>query len=406
MRSIDEEEIDKCPKLYLKWTFVVVGMVFAFSGYLVYSSVTGSVISSSTAMVRELTPTVVQVPIMQTGREEEASLSPSAFLGVEIISVDSVIAGQLGIPSRNGVLINSVVPNSPAQKAGLERGDVIVALNNRTVRDMDRFKEIMAKLNPADRVRIVYIRNGKKELTYVELVEAPAIQKTAQSPGPSDSGWGVSLSPLSSNLRQSLGIGPDISGIAILSVVPGGAADKAGLMPGDIIRGIDNTPVSDMDDFFSTLSSDKDNTALLDVYTQGRMRYVPMDSSGIKAADQTQTQTSLRQRIFAIFTGGIPFATGEDEDEGPKGGKFAQDDVQLTTGDNPAFNRPSTVPGNDNTGGSGPSSTTGMNRPSEVPPQLGGPANDIVLFVGLLLIALVYLAYREYHRPPEVDKNR
>jgi len=265
LRSIDEEEIDKCPKL------------------------------------------------LQTGREEEASLSPSAFLGVEIISVDSVIAGQLGIPSRNGVLINSVVPNSPAQKAGLERGDVIVALNNRTVRDMDRFKEIMAKLNPADRVRIVYIRNGKKELTYVELVEAPAIQKTAQSPGPSDSGWGVSLSPLSSNLRQSLGIGPDISGIAILSVVPGGAADKAGLMPGDIIRGIDNTPVSDMDDFFSTLSSDKDNTALLDVYTQGRMRYVPMDSSGIKVADQTQT--SLRQRIFSIFTGGSPFSTEAEEEK-------------------------------------------------------------------------------------------
>jgi len=162
-----------------------------------------------------------------------------------------------------------------------------------------------------------------------------------------------------------------------------------------------------MDDFFGALSSDKDNIALLDIYSLGGMRYVPIDSSTVKVAEQAQTQdtTGLRARIFSIFTGGAPFGTDEDEDdEGPKGGKFAQEAIELTS-DNPAFNRPSTVPGDENTGGFGPSNVTGMNRPSEVPPQLGGSANDIVLFVGLLLIALVYLAYREFHRPPEVDKN-
>jgi len=203
--------------------------------------------------------------------------------------------------------------------------------------------------------------------------------------------------------------------VAILSVAPGGTADAAGLQPGDIITGIDKTPISGMDDFFSALSSDNDNVALLDIYSGGTIRYVPLNSSVIlEAADQTQSQATLREKIFALFAGGVPFATDEDGDEdGPKGGKFVQDNVRLTTGDNPAFNRPSTVPGDENTGGTsnwtpgtpgGTSSTTGMNRPSEVPPQLSS-TNDTVLFTGLLLLLILYLSYREYHRPPEVKKS-
>ena len=354
--------------------------------------------------------------IVQIAGVEEAPLSPSAFLGVEILSVNSVIAKQLSLSNPSGVLVNSVIADSPAEKAGLKRGDVIISLDGNVIEDIDGFRQIMAELNPGERVRIVFIRNGQKDMVYAELVKSPTLLETATGNGSSKSHWGVALSPLSPTLRKSLNIPPDIGGVAILSVAPGGSADQAGLMPGNLIMGIDKTPISDMDDFFSSLSADRDSTALLDVYSQGQMRYVPMDSSGVtEVVDQAQSRTTLRQRIFSIFAGGTPFATDDDDEEGPKGGKFAQDDIQLTTGDNPAFNRPSTVPGDENTGGTsgwtpgtpgGTSNTTGMNRPSEVPPQLGGPTNDVVLFIGLLLLVILYLAYREYHRPVEVGKNR
>jgi len=189
------------------------------------------------------------------------------------------------------------------------------------------------------------------------------------------------------------------------------------LQPTDVITGIDQTPVSSMDEFFDALSSDNDNIALLDVYSQGSVRYVPLDSSGIVAAVDTiptQTQT-MRQRMMSVLTGGIPFTEDDDDDnedeEGPKGGKFAQDDNVQLAADTTAFNRPSTVPGDENTGGTSStsggttSSTTGMNRPSSVPLQSSGPANDTVLFIGLLILLILYLAYREYHRPPEVEKS-
>ena len=403
-------------KLSALWAFLF-GIILMLGVYILFEFAPNRLRAGSTDQTTDTRTDILQTAnIVQTATTEDVSVSPAAFLGVEILSINTVIAEQLSLPGERGVLVNGVVDNSPAQKAGLQRGDVIISLEGKQVEDVDSFRLLMAMYNPGENVRIIYIRNNRKETAYAKLVELPDTSATARDAGSTDTNWGVSISDLGSAQRDLLNIPADIDGIAILSVAPGGTADAAGLQPGDVITGIDRTPISDMDDFFSALSNNNDNVALLDIYSQGTVRYVPLNSSGIlEVADQTQGQTTLRQRIFALFTGGMPFAVDEDEDEeGPKGGKFAQDNMQLTTGDNPAFNRPSTVPGDENTGGSsgwtlgtpgGTSSTTGMNRPSEVPPQLSS-TNDTVLFIGLLILLILYLAYREYHRPTEVEKNR
>jgi len=395
------------------WAFLF-GIILMLGVYILFESAPNRLRSGSTDDTTDTKTDIVKTTnIVQTAAVEDVFVRPSVFLGVEVLSVNSIIAEQLSLPSERGVLVNGVVDGSPAQAAVLQRGDVILSLDSKAVEDIDGFRQLLAAYNPGDNIRIAYIRNAQKDTVYAQLVGLPDSLATAQDADSSDTDWGVSLSDISSAMRNSLNIPADIGGVAILSVTPGGAADKAGLQPTDVITGIDQTPVSSMDEFFRALSSDNDNIALLDVYSQGSVRYVPLDSSGIlEVADQMKTQTTLRQKIFSIFTGGMPFGDDDDDDEGPKGGKFADDDVQLTA-DNPAFNRPSTVPGDENTGGTsdwtpgtpgGTSSTTGMNRPTEVPPQLSS-TNDTVLFIGLLLIAFVYLAYREFHRPPELDKN-
>lgn len=392
-------------KLSALWAFLF-GIIIMLCVYVLFESAPNRLRSGSTNDTMGDTTNVVKTAnIVQTAAVEDVSVRPSVFLGVEVISVNAIIAEQLSLPGERGVLINGVVEDSPAQAAGLQRGDVILSLDGKAVDDTDRFRQLLAAYSPGDNVRIAYIRNTQKDRVYVQLVGLPDSPTTDRDDKSAAADWGVSLSDISSAMRKSLNIPADISGVAILSVIPGGAADGAGLRPTDVITGIDQTPVSSMDDFFRALSSDNDNIALLDVYSQGSVRYVPLDSTGIlEAADQTQTQTTLRQKIFSIFTGGMPFADDDNEDEeGPKGGKFAQDDVQLTA-DNAAFNRPSTVPGDENTGGS-TTSTTGMNRPSSVPPQSGGPVNDTVLFIGLLILLILYLSYREYTRPPEVEKS-
>ena len=404
-------------KFTKKYSFVlafILGMAIMVVIYIVFEATT----SPDNRVRTVVGPVDVSVDVsgfVQVSAEIEAPQAPSAFLGVEVMSVNSVIAAQLNIGSQTGVLVNSVMPNSPAKDAGLLRGDAIISVNNQTVKDVDSFKSIMADFEPLDKVRIIYIRNGKRDSTYAVLAQAPTLRTTAASADTDPSGWGVSLAPLNSSLMNSFDIPANVSGVMILSVEPGAIADEAGLAAGDVITGIDKTPITDMNDFFNAILSDKNSTALLDIYSQGAMRYVPLDSSSIQITDQTQTQdqATLRDRIFSFFsfTGGTPFATDDDEEEeGPKGGKFADDSIALTS-DNTAFNRPSAPPGEANAGSSSSSSSSSsdiaLNRPSQVPPQTAtGPNNDTVLFFGILLIVIVYLAYREFNRPPELSANK
>lgn len=102
-------------------------------------------------------------------------------------------------------------------------------------------------------------------------------------------------------MRASLRIPADIDGIVILSVIPTGLADQAGLQSGDVITGIDNTPIASMNDFFAAIAAGDDNIALLDIYSKGQLRFVALDSSSVAAVAQ-QRQRSLLDRIISIFT--------------------------------------------------------------------------------------------------------
>ena len=294
--NVDKNQTDKSLKRYYWLAFVIGGMVVGFLGCLVYSRVAKAdhgFLSNASGNPK------TDKPIVQTALTSD-DVSPSAFLGVEVMSVDDVIARQLSLAGALGVIVNGVVDNSPADKAGLQRSDVILSLNSITVEDTDGFRKIMAQLNPVDNVKIAYIRDGDKDTVYATLADPSAAQGVADESSDSD-GWGASLSVLSSDLRTSLHIPANIDGIVILSVTPGGLADEAGLQAGDVIISINNTPLADMSDLFEALSSDEDGTALLDVYTQGTLRYVALDSTGI-ADSVAQAQPSLLDRIMSVFT--------------------------------------------------------------------------------------------------------
>ena len=291
MSRTNKEKFDKCPKSYYKWTFVVAGMAFAFFFYLLYSNVTGIDLDLPGAeVIGGLTEAMEQKAIVQTAATEDVPASPGAFLGVEVVSVDPVIAKQLGIRDGHGVLVNAVLPDSPAQNAGIQRGDVIAVINSSATIDIETFKEIMATLSPGDTARVTLVRDGKKVRLYAQLAELPAFTKTAQTAetvtNSDDLDWGVSLSAITSALRELFNIPSDIAGVVVLSVAPDGTAEEAGLQPGDVIMGIDKTPISNLDEFFSTLWSDKDDTALLDIYSMGNPRYIPIQSLFLETDDE------------------------------------------------------------------------------------------------------------------------
>jgi membrane-associated protease RseP (regulator of RpoE activity) len=295
--SIAQTQADKSLKRYYWLAFVIGGMVAGFVGCLAYKYITkGHHSLLGTAVAGN--PKIVDKSIVQTTLTVDEAVSPSAFLGVEIISVDTVIAKQFDLSKACGVVVISVVDDSPADKAGFQRGDCLLSVNNITVEDVDGFREIMAGLSPGDNVRIIYVRDGRKDTVYVTLANlsaATAITDDGDSPE-----WGISLSVLSSDLRTSLRVPNNIDGILILSVQPGGLADEAGLQSGDVITGVDNVSIASMNDFFTAIMDSDDDTALLDVYSKGRLRFVALDSSAVVATAK-QKQPSLLDRILSVF---------------------------------------------------------------------------------------------------------
>ena len=226
-------------KLSILWAFLF-GIILMLGVYILFESAPNRLRSGTddpTEIAETITDSVADSlnNIIPTGgvveEVEEVTVSPSVFLGVEVLSVNTVIAEQLSLPSDRGVLVNGVVAGSPAQAAGLQRTDAILSLDGDAVEDIDGFRKLLATYNAGDKVRITYVRAGKKDMTYAQLAAMPESLAATQDTDSADSDWGVSLSDISSTLRGSLDIPADIDGVAILSVTPGGTADEAGLQP-------------------------------------------------------------------------------------------------------------------------------------------------------------------------------
>ncbi|MBF0253563.1 MAG: sodium-translocating pyrophosphatase [Candidatus Omnitrophica bacterium] len=296
-------------RLFKKWIFVLVGMMAALGVYFVYSNMYGSNAYYDEAMEN---PSSV---VLTSG--DSADVTVPVYLGLGVVDIDETLAENLSLRNSNGVLVNEVLPNSPAAKAGLQRGDVIAALDNKTIKDLDRFKELLADVQPGQVIRLTYYRSGAKAAAYltVEPVSAnpsdPAsLVLTASADDDVTDDWGVSLSVLTDQLRGAFGIPADVSGVVILYVEPGGPADLAGLAAGDVIVKSDQTDIESLDDLFDAIDSDKDTTALFDVYSGGEYEYVPFDTSAYEADDDSGASflSPLLAGVNFAVLGGVALA--------------------------------------------------------------------------------------------------
>jgi len=106
-----------------------------------------------------------------TGKVE----AQKSFLGTELMDLDEIIREQLDISTSQGALINSVIGGSPADEAGMQRGDVITRLDQQRVRDVAHLQELFADTSPGDRVKIVVERDNSSKVFYVKLGETPTV---------------------------------------------------------------------------------------------------------------------------------------------------------------------------------------------------------------------------------------
>ena len=220
-----------------------------------------------------------------------------AWLGSQVRDINETTSEALGLSSTQGVLVNDVTRGSPADKAGLERGDVILAFDGTEITDSFHIQGEILECEPGDVVKLLVDKaDGGRKLVYVELGTEPRkvagskqIIKTAgdsaQPPvAPAlPTPWGISVSPLTQDVRAQFGIPASEQGIVIVTVVKDSLADAQGLEVGDVVESINQTPTPNLQFFYQAL--ERREGVLMDVFSpdDGRRFFVTLPDEGDSA---------------------------------------------------------------------------------------------------------------------------
>jgi serine protease Do len=200
------------------------------------------------------------------------------YMGVNIQDVTSGLAEKFGIKERDGALVAEVTPDSPAEKAGLQNGDVILEFDGKPVRDSRHLKLQVAQTAPGKEVDVKVSRDGKTKDLRVNLKEFPNEKQLAK--GKSDQGAkgdvtdGITVDELNTAARQQYNIPNNVKGALVTDVEADSAGFVAGLRPGDVILEINRKPVKNAEEAVSMTENLKDDSVLLRVWSRGGSRFV------------------------------------------------------------------------------------------------------------------------------------
>jgi serine protease Do len=205
------------------------------------------------------------------------------YLGVMIQDVTPSLAKEFKLKETTGALVGDVTAKSPAEKAGLESGDLILEFNGKKVTDSRHLKLEVARVQPGESVPVKILRDGSTKTLDVTIKEMPGTEHLAKNDNhkDDDSGTlnGVTVGDLDNAARQQFDLPSNVKGVVITDVDPNSPAAEAGLKPGDVIQEINRKSVRTAEEAVKMTEKTTDKTTLLRVWREGGSRYVAVDES-------------------------------------------------------------------------------------------------------------------------------
>jgi serine protease Do len=203
------------------------------------------------------------------------------------------LAKSLDLPDQKGALVSDVFPNTPAEKAGIKSGDVIVGLNGKDITDVNSFQLAVSESAPGSSATIKLLHNGRPETVTVTLTELPVEVAPSgndqKKPGSGnsmiDALAGVKVADLEPEVRRQLGVPPSVRGALVSELEPASNSAEAGLQYGDVIMEINRQPVSNSSDAVRLGRQAKGDQILLKIWRrQGDLAgtcYLSVDNTKI-----------------------------------------------------------------------------------------------------------------------------
>lgn len=183
------------------------------------------------------------------------------WLGVSMQPMTPELAASFGLKEARGALVAGVIPQSPAERAGIRSGDIILSFAGRSIQEANDLSRVVADTPAGQEVTIKLFRDGK-EFNLDARLEEFSEEKISRDNAHHPDELGMRVAALDANWRRKLGV-QELTGIVVVAVAEGSPAAAAGIESGDIIREVNRQPVKTPDEFFAALSKKKKGESLL-----------------------------------------------------------------------------------------------------------------------------------------------
>jgi serine protease Do len=187
------------------------------------------------------------------------------WLGVMIQKITPELAKSFGLNQSEGALVGDVIPDGPAAKGGVKRGDVIIRFDGQQVKDMEDLPKIVAATRPNSVVDVEVIRDGSEKTLRVSielLKDSKEVVVAKADP------LGLQVQDITEELAQGLQL-EGIEGVLVSDVTAGNAAAEAGVRRGDVISEMNRGPVKNMQDYQNLLASVEKGSSVLFLIKRG-----------------------------------------------------------------------------------------------------------------------------------------
>jgi serine protease Do len=207
------------------------------------------------------------------------------YMGAQVQDVTPSLARAFKLPTAAGAALPSIEPGSPAEKAGLQPGDVVTAVNGEPVADANSLRLRISRTAPGTPVKLTVNRpDGQKEIT-VNLGTLPSQDRDSEGQPDLRGGAktpleGVSVDDLDRQTAQQLQLPATVRGVVVTNVDVASDAYEAGLRRGDVIQSVNRRPVTSVREFEAAVG--RGQTVLLLVNRGGATRFIAIEPSPSK----------------------------------------------------------------------------------------------------------------------------
>lgn len=195
------------------------------------------------------------------------------YLGVALQRVDADIAAAVGLEKAQGALVSEVLPGSPADKAGLQSGDVILALDGAPIESIGSFRSSITLMKPGQQVTMK-VRRGGQDITVTASISE---NKESGLQGSSiEDTYGLMLEPITAELSKRYNLDTK-AGLLVVQIDPDSQAYLAGLRPGYVILAVNGHTLTSVEEFSHAISkTESGGRLLLQIKVGQNIRFVPL----------------------------------------------------------------------------------------------------------------------------------